>query len=109
MGRGLKGRGASRLLPWLCLWLAGGCAPERQVFLEQAVDQATQQDIVNRFGTPISVGRLRDGREVWTFRDTGPGYSRDMGAGFCREYVLTFDDRQILRRWWRQGCVNPLR
>jgi hypothetical protein len=87
--------------------MVSGCTPERQAFIEDSVDHATQDDILKRFGSPLSVGRLRDGREVWTFRNIDAGYSRDLGAGYCREYVLTFDDHKILRRWWRQDCLNP--
>lgn len=90
-----------------CLALLISCTPERQLLLDEEVDHATQEQIVERFGSPLYVGRLRDGREVWTYRETGAGYGRDMGVGFCREYVLTFDPQGILRRWERQACVLP--
>ena len=83
------------------------CTPERQLLLEEEVDHATKEQVVAGFGSPIYVGRLRDGREVWTYRESGAGYSRELGVGFCREYVLTFDEQGILRRWERQACVLP--
>ena len=92
-------------LAWMTLLLS--CTPERQLLLEEEVDHATQEQIVERFGSPPYMGRLRDGREVWTYRETGAGYSRELGAGFCQEYVLTFDAQGILRRWARQACVLP--
>ena len=92
-------------LAWTALLIS--CTPEHQLLLEGEVDHATQEQILERFGSPFYAGRLRDGREVWTYREAGAGYSRDMGAGFCREYVLTFDAQGILRRWERQGCVLP--
>ena len=92
-------------LAWTVFALA--CTPERQLLLDEEVNHATREQIVERFGSPVYVGRLRDGREVWTYRESGAGYSRDMGAGFCREYVLTFDPQGILRRWERQGCMLP--
>jgi hypothetical protein len=97
-----------RRLACVAILISGtSCTPARQELLEQEVDHATQDQIVARFGAPLYVGRLRDGREVWTYRETGAGYSRDMGAGFCREYVLTFGEDGTLRRWERQACVLP--
>ena len=90
-----------------CLALLISCTPERQLQLDEDVNHATQEQMLERFGSPLYAGRLPDGREVWTYRETGAGYSRDMGAGFCREYVLTFDAQSILRRWERQACVLP--
>jgi hypothetical protein len=90
-----------------CLAFLISCTPERQLLLDEEVDHATQEQVVARYGAPLYVGRLPDGREVWTYRDTGAGYSRDMGLGFCREYVLTFDPQGILRGWERQGCALP--
>ena len=81
-----------------------GCTPESQNWLDDHTGLATQDEVMQRFGKPVYVARLRDGREVWTFRDRGLGYSRDMGAGFCREYILSFDERHLLRRWERQEC-----
>jgi hypothetical protein len=96
-----------RLVSAAVLLAGASCTSAQQEVLEQEVDHATQEQIVARFGSPLYVGRLRDGREVWTYRETGAGYSRDMGVGFCREYVLTFDAEGILRRWERQACVVP--
>ena len=92
-------------LTWTVLLIS--CTPERQLLLEEEVDHATQEQVVAGFGSPFYVGRLRDGREVWTYRESGAGYSRELGVGFCREYVLTFDAQGILRRWERQACVLP--
>lgn len=102
--------GASLALMAVVLVLQGcGLLSTRQVtYLEQATDRATQEEVLQEFGEPVEQRTLDDGSTELTFRYSGVSMAMmlptDITAGYCVEYVVTFDADKILRHWVRQDC-----
>jgi hypothetical protein len=84
--------------------MAVGCAlfvPKETRYLQSAQDHATQEEIQQQLGSPALTGSSERGEVVWVYRvrQEDPG-SRWTSTGlWCDEYVLTFDQQAILRRW----------
>jgi hypothetical protein len=92
-------------VPFLSLFImAVGCAlfvPKETRYLQSAQDHATQEEIQQQLGSPALTGSSERGEVVWVYRvrQQDPG-SRWTSTGlWCDEYVLTFDQQAILRRW----------
>ncbi len=77
-----------------------GCTPWRGIYLSAATNAATQDKIAQKLGPPHRTRPLEDGNTLWQYQHMG-GYE---GSGFCREYILTFDQQKVLRNWSRQDC-----
>lgn len=95
------------LLPVLLLSLLvliQGCSlfiPKETRYLKTAQDRATQEEVRQRLGQPMLTSATQAGEMVWVYevRQEDPG-SRWTSAGlWCDEYVLTFDNQSVLRRW----------
>lgn len=86
--------------------LVTACTPWRVEYLQEVEGKATQDQIAQRLGAPRAGHKLNNGGEVWTYEYCssevyGNAYGV-YGGGDCTEYVLTFDERGILRHWVRQ-------
>jgi hypothetical protein len=111
LGRGrLMGLQSAWRLGVSCIVLAGliSCTPWEVTYLEKAVDHASQADVRDRFGAPHATKALSAGGSEWTYQyrssAVGPMGGYDTGDAYCREYLLTFDDKNILRGWRKQQC-----
>jgi len=94
------------LLPLLSLLVA--CTPWRTEYLQESLNVATEDQVTQRLGPPLSERRLKSGGTVWVYRYTGSSVSGSdgnvSGSSWCREYILTFDPGEVLRDWIRQKC-----
>lgn len=99
-------------LAWVFLGLVA-CTPWQPwqvTSLNEAVEKhATQAGVTERFGTPFATKSLSSGGSEWTYRYQGsviggPMGGIDTGGAYCRDYVLTFDDKDVLRDWRRERC-----
>ena len=88
--------------------LFAACTPWRAKYCADAVNNATQDDVVKRLGPPTVTHKLDSGESVWQYRyyDSsviGSG-GNVVGGTDCIEYILTFDSQRVLRNWIRQRC-----
>ncbi len=95
------------------LVLAGGVAAasvgctlfiaEETLYLRSAEGRATQEEVRQRLGAPHLMASTKAGESVWVYEIYAiePGGQNTWVAmgSWCDEYVLTFDDRGILRAW----------
>jgi hypothetical protein len=92
---------------------AAGCMlfiPQETLYLESAQHRATQEEVRQRLGQPKLVASTYAGEAIWVYevRALEPGSQStwsSMGS-WCDEYVLTFDQRGILRRWTHQSQLH---
>ena len=78
-------------------------------YFQTQVGQVTQDAVARRYGEPHKVGRLPEGRTVWTYFDRGSstaGYTGYASRGPCNAYLLTFDQEGVLRDWQQQDCTS---
>jgi outer membrane protein assembly factor BamE (lipoprotein component of BamABCDE complex) len=85
----------------------GGCGlfgSEEARFLCKSQDRATQADVKQRLGEPVVTTSGAEGQSVWVYQmRTLQAGSRINAAGiWCDEYVLTFDQQNVLRNWTHQ-------
>jgi hypothetical protein len=73
------------------------CTHARMAYLREAVNQATQDEVTTRLGPPQAARALANGETVWRYES----YQGDL---LCLEYVLRFDQAEILQHWTRQRC-----
>lgn len=82
--------------------------PWRVTYLSEVANHATQDDVTMRLGAPHSSRILSDGRTVWTYRYYSGAVvgsaGNIVGSSACSEYILTFDQDNVLREWNRQRC-----
>ncbi|TAJ08011.1 MAG: hypothetical protein EPO61_11245 [Nitrospirae bacterium] len=90
------------------LFGVAACTPWEVTYLENAVNQASQEEVAERFGSPHSTTGSNASESEWIYRyrgsPIGPMGGFDTGDDSCREYVLTFDQQGTLRNWKRQQC-----
>ena len=99
------GRGKQNIISLMRVWsitiivilLLNGCTPWRAQYLKEVTGRATQDDIALKFGLPTEEDSLGATRTVWVYR-----YNK--GESWCREYILEFDKKKILRDWGLQKC-----
>ena len=90
----------------LGLFVVSACGGSSKYF-QDAVNEATQEMVGKRYGTPHKTQAAEDGGEVWTYFERGSGtagFSGQVRGGGCRAYVLTFDKQAVLRRSDQQPC-----
>jgi hypothetical protein len=91
--------------------LAAGCTlfvAKETRYLKSAQDRATQEEVRQQLGKPRLVASTQAGEAVWVYevREEEPG-SRWTSIGmWCDEYVLTFDDKSVLRRWTHKSHLH---
>lgn len=84
-----------------------GCAlflAKETRYLLSATDRATQTEVRQHLGYPVTTTTDRDGKAVWIYQVQefvrGSNVSYEMsGSWWCDEYILHFDTRGILRNW----------
>jgi hypothetical protein len=72
-------------------------------YLRSATDRASQEDVRRYLGPPAHV-TSKTGETLWVYRirnyvEGGNNAWTMVGTWWCDEYVLRFDDREILRHW----------
>jgi len=77
--------------------MLGSCAPYRVEYMEDALRQTTQQELIHKFGYPQRLKRVKNGDTVWEYDFQGKGSD-------CATYTLTFDPQDELRQWDRRDC-----
>lgn len=88
------------------LFVLSACSASSKYF-QDGVNEATQEMVGKRYGSPHKTQSASDGGEVWTYFERGSGtagYGGQVRGGGCRAYVLTFDQQTVLRRWEQQQC-----
>jgi len=84
------------------------CGEIETGYFRDRVNQATQDAVVHRYGSPHRVARAQDGRSEWIYFDRGSATSSFTGyarSTYCREYILTFDEQGVLRDWRQDDCL----
>ena len=95
---------------WIAVVMMGSvaCAEFENGYFQGRVNEATEQIVAKRYGSPHI--EQREGHQtIWTYFDRGSATSGYVGTArspFCRAYVLTFDRQEILRSWQQQECRN---
>jgi hypothetical protein len=86
--------------------LGTGCGlflDKEVLFLQRAQDRATQQQVRDHLGPPLWTVTRPTGDTVWVYqimqREKGGNNILDIIGFWCDEYVLTFDEGEVLRHW----------
>ena len=81
------------------------CSPRyiRDAYLNNVVEQATEDQVTLQMGPPHEVKEDSQGGKEWRYRDYQPTYPSKRPA-YCTEYILRFDANKILRDWKRRTC-----
>jgi len=91
----------------LLLYVLPGCGELETNYFRGRVNQATQEAVAHRYGSPHHIDTAEDGGSVWTYFDRGSatsgftGYAR---SSYCRAYLLTLDQHGVLRDWREENC-----
>jgi hypothetical protein len=99
------------IVGWVAVVLMGSvaCADFETGHFQSRVNEATEEMVVKRYGPPHQIEQREGNQTVWTYFDRGSGTSGYAGtsrSSFCIAYLLTFDQRGILRVWQQQECEN---
>ena len=128
------------LLAWMAACVLGmtltGCSHWRESYLNDALKEVTQEDIVNKFGEPWKKKTsLLYSRSTWIYRYALTKDELDpMGVGTlesviqatnsiasligggsnataknkpeCFHYILTFNQANVLQSWVREACAD---
>lgn len=86
----------------LVLLSCGG--PWRAEYLREARGHATQKDIAQRLGQPNQTRVLQDGTSEWRYECHVACYVGQPDKPICVEYLLVFDQQEILRKWVQMRC-----
>jgi hypothetical protein len=98
-----------RNLPLLAFGVFSACGVIETGYFQGQVNQATQDIVYKRYGAPHKLEKLPDGGSVWTYFDRGSGtsgYSGYVRTSYCRAYIMTFDQTEVLRDWKREDCAT---
>lgn len=84
--------------------MLSGCAlvlPKETRYLRSAQGRSSQTEVVQVLGRPLMTASSPEGRALWVYqvREQEPGNRWTSTGLWCDEYILTFDDRSILRGW----------
>jgi hypothetical protein len=80
----------------LLMVMLTACAAWQETYLTQALNQATQDEVVRTLGPPHLSRDLASGDAVWSY-----GFTNSVS---CTAYILTFDRQKILRDWHWNPC-----
>ncbi len=91
--------------------IAMGCAmveSKETAYLRTAQDRATQEEVRQRLGPPTLTAATQTGGALWVYqiRTQQPGNRTTAPGMWCDEYVLTFDEQAVLRRWTHQSYFH---
>ena len=89
----------------LFLGLIVACVPRwtHDAYLANVVEQVIGDQVKLQMGPPDEVKKKNDGGEEWRYREYQPNYPAET-PGTCSEYILRFDQKQVLRDWKRKDC-----
>lgn len=87
----------------LAVW---GCALTPSRYLQEAKGNATQHDVVERFGLPYAEHTSSNGFTIWAYRAVGAYLDKDGGHSYCGETILAFDHKKVLQGWSNKGCES---
>jgi hypothetical protein len=111
------GRRLARGSAWLCLGLlVSACAILQAQDFEHAVGQLSQAEVLARWGVPQAVVAGAEGKTLWIY--TVRTHVRAQAGGLvvthsgwvvpggerCTQYLLRFDQMQVLRGWTARSC-----
>ena len=73
-------------------------------YLSSATNRATQNQVRQQLGPPVTESTDKDGKPVWTYQVReavleGNDANIATKIMWCDDYILTFDPQGILRRW----------
>lgn len=107
----LRGNDVSRLcFRWVLVAAIGtfvACSDFGALYFRDEVDKVNQGNVARKYGEPHQIDKRQDGSIVWTYYNRGSGtsgYSGYARSQYCRAYVLTFDENEVLREWQEQDC-----
>lgn len=80
------------------------CTSWRAEYLEEVKGRANQDAVTIKLGPPMGERTLSNGDAVWIYRYSGAAVGESGGGTWCKEYLLRFDSKKILRDWNRQKC-----
>lgn len=83
------------------------CSEFETGYFRERVNEATQDAVAHRYGSPHRIDNAQDGRSVWIYYDRGSGTSSYTGyarSTYCRAYFLAFDEQGVLRDWRQDDC-----
>ena len=75
------------------------CTPYRVEYMEDALRQTTQAELVHKFGYPHRLKRVKNGDQIWEYDFQG-------GESKCVTYAVTFNAEDELQQWERRECRN---
>ena len=90
----------------LGLLVLSACSGSSKYF-HDAVNEATQEMVGKRYGSPHKTQAAADGGEIWTYFERGSGtagFGGQVRGGSCRAYVLKLDKQAVLRGCEQQPC-----
>lgn len=84
--------------------MLSGCVlvlPKESRYLRSAEGRSSQTEVAQVLGRPLMTASSPEGQALWVYqvREQEPGNRWTSTGLWCDEYVLTFDDRSILRGW----------
>lgn len=91
----------------ILLTVALGCVHEpswEKTFHKEVVGKTNQQDVLERLGKPQLQAALPEGGSVWVYEYSRGRVNEDLFE--CWEYVLKFDDNQVLREKEEIDCAK---
>ena len=94
---------------WMILSSCGYFFPWRNSYLNEGVEKLSSDEIMQRMGPPHGQSKLAEGAAVWLYQYRDSSVSSDhmgrvSGGSSCTEYILIFDQRNVLKSFRRQGC-----
>ncbi|TAJ10027.1 MAG: hypothetical protein EPO61_04755 [Nitrospirae bacterium] len=102
---------AVRLLAALLFVALPACTSWQADYLTQQIHKASQEEVTARLGKPTEVKKLDRGGTEWVYHyfPDSPfnyAYKGHPAEPDCQEYILTFNERQVLTYWLKQECVE---
>jgi len=90
-----------------CLLTACGLFQSWQtIYLKQAVNHATKEEVIQRMGAPRESRKANAGGSFLFYRvkEFQAGDLNGPGRWWCDDYQLRFDQEEILRQWSKSDC-----
>jgi len=93
------------------LSLVTGCGlflPKETRYLMSAKGHASQTEVMEHLGKPIDTKVSPTGDVVWIYhvRVLQPGNRMTAPGAWCDEYVLAFDQQEVLRDWLHRSYFH---
>jgi hypothetical protein len=77
-------------------------------YLRHAEGQARQEEVKRELGAPTFSETAQSGEAIWIYDiwDWQPGNRFTTPGAQCDEYILYFDEQEVLRRWTHQNYLH---